>query len=151
MPYSAMWRTVLTLAVAIATTGAVAGVRPPRTSTAASVPDNSTVSKPGQSAAVRVVASDYSLKAPDSVRVEFENQGARDHELLIGLLRPGVTAADIVAAHQRGLNFRLLPTAYLEEAVSGMLFAPPGTKSPATLIVPLMHGRTYVLLCQLRD
>jgi hypothetical protein len=62
-----------------------------------------------------------------------------------------VTAADIVAAHQRGLNFRQLPTAYLEEAVSGMLFAPPGTKSPATLIVPLMHGRTYVLLCQLRD
>ena len=151
-----MQRIVVCAAFATATAGAVLGVLPARASTTASVADKPTVSNAGQSAAVRVIARDYALTAPDSVRAgsvrfEFENQGTRDHELLIGLLRPGTTAADIIAAHQRGVGFRQLPTAYLENAVSGMLFAAPGTRSPATLIVPLISGRAYVLLCQLRD
>ncbi len=105
---------------------------------------------------VQVVALDYALQAPDSVpagvaEFEFDNRGAKEHELLIGLLRPGMRAADIVAAHQRGLNFRQVPGVYLEGAMSGMLFAAPKTRSPATLAMPLTAGRDYLLLCQLRE
>lgn len=105
---------------------------------------------------VRVVARDYAFDAPDSVSagaiaLEFENHGQHQHELLVGLLRPGATASDVVAAHQRGLSFRLLTQAYLAEEVSGMLFAGPGQRSPAQLVVPVERGRSYVLLCQLRD
>ncbi|MEP6999397.1 MAG: hypothetical protein ABI969_02890 [bacterium] len=105
---------------------------------------------------VQVVALDYALQAPDSVAAgvaefEFDNRGAKEHELLIGLLRPAMGAAEIVAAHQRGLNFRTVPGVYLEGAMSGMLYAAPKTRSPATLSVPLTSGRDYLLLCQLRD
>ncbi|MEO8622351.1 MAG: hypothetical protein ABI625_14870 [bacterium] len=105
---------------------------------------------------VHVVALDYALQALDSVpagmtEFEFDNRGAREHELLIGLLRPGMGAAEIMAAHQKGLNFRQVPGVYLEGAMSGMLFAAPRTRSPATLALPLTAGRDYILLCQLRD
>lgn len=105
---------------------------------------------------IRVIAQDYALEAPDSARAgstafEFENHGAKDHELFVGLLRPGVQTADIVAAHQKGLGFRQLQNAYLDGAAGGMLFALPGTRSAATLVVPLAAGRSYILLCQLRD
>lgn len=105
---------------------------------------------------VRVVALDYAFQSPDSVAAgsvafEFENRGQRFHELMVGLLRPGVTASDIASAHQRGINFRQLTDAYLAEGVSGMLFAEAGELSPAQLVVPLARGKTYVLLCQLRD
>ncbi|MEP6494331.1 MAG: hypothetical protein ABJF01_16730 [bacterium] len=105
---------------------------------------------------VPVVALDYALQAPDSMpagiaEFAFDNRGAKEHELLIGLLRPGMGATEITAAHQRGLNFRQVPGVYLEGAMSGMLFAAPKTRSPATLALPLRAGRDYILLCQLRD
>lgn len=105
---------------------------------------------------VRVVARDYALQGPDTLRagrVEFElqNEGSKVHELIVALVRPGTTIADIVAAHQRGLTLRQLPTAYLDGIAGGVLFASPGASSPATLTVALLGGREYVLLCQLRD
>ena len=106
---------------------------------------------------VKVVAHDYALQAPDSIRAtnqitfEFENEGKRDHELIIGLLRPGMGANEIVATHQKGANFRQLQDSYLDGAAVGMLYAAPGTKSPARLSVPAVTGRSYILLCQLRD
>lgn len=105
---------------------------------------------------VRVVARDYALQGPDTLRagrVEFElqNEGSKVHELIVGLVRPGTTVADIMAAHQRGLTLRQLPTAYLDGIAGGALFASPGASSPATLTVSLLSGREYVLLCQLRD
>ena len=105
---------------------------------------------------VRVVARDYALEAPDTVRAgdvafELENRGAQYHELLVGLLRPGATADDIVTAHKRGLTLRQLSQAYLGEDVSGALLAAPSARAPAHLVVPLQRGREYVLLCQLRD
>ena len=59
---------------------------------------------------------------------------------------------DIVATHQKvGVSFRTLQNEYLDGAAVGMLYAAPGTRSPARLSVPALTGRSYVLLCQLRD
>jgi hypothetical protein len=111
---------------------------------------------PSQLVTVRVTARDYALQGPDTLRagrVEFElqNEGRTLHELIVGLVRPGTTAADIMAAHQRGLTLRQLPTAYLDGVPGGVLFASPGTPAAATITVSLVSGREYVLLCQLRD
>ena len=105
---------------------------------------------------VRVIARDYALQGPATLGaglVEFalQNEGRRDHELIVGLLRPGMTAADIMAAHQRGTPLRQLPKAYLDGMPGGVLLASPGTPAAATLTVSLVSGREYVLLCQLRD
>lgn len=105
---------------------------------------------------VRVIARDYALQGPDTLSagpVEFalQNEGRRDHELIVGLVRPGTTAADIMAAHQRGITLRQLPKAYLDGMPGGALLASPGTPAAATLTVSLVSGREYVLLCQLRD
>jgi hypothetical protein len=102
------------------------------------------------------VATDYAFAAPDSVASGLtafilENRGAQQHEMFIGLLRPGVAVAQIVAAAQHGTNFRLLPDVYLDGAMHGALFAWPGSMSPARLTVDLLHGRTYLLLCTFRD
>lgn len=109
-----------------------------------------------QPVTVRVIARDYALQGPDTLRagrVEFElqNEGGKMHELIVGLVRPGTTAADIMSAHQRGLTLRQLPTAYLDGVPGGVLFASPGASAAATLHVSLVSGREYVLLCQLRD
>jgi hypothetical protein len=106
---------------------------------------------------VHVVARDYAfVTAPDTlpagdVSFTFENRGAHDHELIVGRLRPGVTAQQIVATHERGITLRQLSQAYLAEGASGALLAQPGTRSPARYVVPLERGQVYVLLCQLRD
>ena len=106
---------------------------------------------------VLVIANDYALVAAESIHAdnqitfEFDNQGKKDHELIIGLLRQGMGPKDIVATHQKGANFRQLQNEYLDGAAVGMLYAAPGTKSPARLSVPALTGRSYVLLCQLRD
>ena len=106
--------------------------------------------------AIAVVARDYALTAPDSAHTgdatfTLDNRGAKDHELMVGLLRLGAGSREIVAAHQRGLNFRQLTHAYLREPVAGILYAPPGAKAAARIIVNLQPGQTYVLFCQLRD
>lgn len=107
---------------------------------------------------VQVIGHDYALLAPDSIRAtdqitfEFDNQGKHDHELIIGLLRQGMGANEILATHRKGgVTFRQLQNEYLDGAAVGMLYAAPGTRSPARLIVPALTGRSYVLLCQLRD
>ncbi len=104
----------------------------------------------------RVVARDYAFESPDTlpageVSFEFENRGAHDHELIVGRLRPGVTAGEIVSAHQRGVPLRQLQGAYLAESAPGALLAQPGARAGARLVVPLARGQVYVLLCQLRD
>jgi len=105
---------------------------------------------------INVVARDYAFTAPDSTRsgptvFTLNNQGTKDHELFIGLLRPGATPAQITAAHQQGIPFRQLSKAYLDEPVGVALIAAPRTASPARVTLDLLPGRSYVLFCQLRD
>lgn len=116
----------------------------------------SSIKRSAKPTVVHVIAHDYSFEAPEVVRAglgafDFENRGEKDHELFVGLLRQGMGASDIVSAHQKAISFRKLQDVYLEGAVPGVLFAVPHTRSPATLTLPLIAGRTYVLLCQLRD
>jgi len=105
---------------------------------------------------VPVVASDYAFSAPDTVAAgltafSLENRGAQQHEMHIGLLRPGFAPSQIVEAARRGTGFRLLSEVYLEGAMHGALFAWPRTTSPARLTVELVRGRSYILLCTFRD
>jgi hypothetical protein len=111
---------------------------------------------PGPARRARMIARDYAFEAPDTlpageVSFELENRGTHFHELIVGRLRPGATAGDIAAAHQRGVPLRQLQEAYLAEGAGGALLAQPGTRSPAHLVLPLERGQAYVLLCQLRD
>ena len=71
--------------------------------------------------------------------------------MFIGLLKPGTTSAQILAAHQQGIGFRQLPTVYLDGDASVALFASPGKTSPARVTLDLLGGRSYVIFCQLRD
>jgi hypothetical protein len=105
---------------------------------------------------IHVIASDYSLTGPESVRpgattFTLENRGAKFHEMFIGLLRPGAGAAEIVAAHKQGVGFRLLSQFYLDGDADAALMAAPGKTSAARITVDLLRGRSYVLFCQLRD
>lgn len=105
---------------------------------------------------VLVVANEYAFIAPDTLvagmtTFTLQNQGKQQHEMLLGLMRPGVTAAQVVDAATHGANFRQLPGVYLEGAMQGALFAWPGTTSSARLTIDLVRGRSYVLLCTFRD
>ncbi len=107
-------------------------------------------------ATIHVIAHDYAFTAPKAAppgptTLTFENRGTKQHELLIGLLRPGVASAEILAAHQQGVGFRQLQNVYLDGEVSAALFAWPGKTSPASVTFDLRRGRSYVLFCQLRD
>lgn len=108
------------------------------------------------SVSVHVVANDFAFTAPDSAQAgrttfTMENRGTRVHEMFIGLLRPNVTAAQITVAHQKGLGFRQLRGVYLDDDLDVALFAWPGETSAASATLDLAQGRSYILLCQLRD
>lgn len=110
----------------------------------------------GQPRVIHVIANEYAYIAPEVTRAgpttfTLENRGTKFHELLIGLLRPGASAAQIVATHQQGIGFRQLSQFYLDGDADAALFASPGKTSAARVTVDLLAGRSYVLLCQLRD
>ena len=111
---------------------------------------------PPSAETIRVIAHDYAFTAPETAKpgattFTLENRGTKVHEMFIGLLRPGMGAAAIAAAHQKNINFRDLSTAYLDGDVGVALFAWPGKASPARASLDLLGGRSYILLCQLRD
>jgi hypothetical protein len=110
----------------------------------------------GSPRVIHLVANEYAFIAPEvtpagPTSFTLENQGTKYHEVLIGLLRPGAGAAEIVAAHKQGIGFRQLAQFYLDGDASGALFAAPGKTSAASLMLDLRGGRSYVLICQLRD
>lgn len=105
---------------------------------------------------IRVIASDYALLAPDSIRpglarFTLENRGRVVHELVLGLLQPGKGAREIVQAAQANVRLRELSAHYLEGPPFGAQFAWPGATSPARVTVELLAGREYALICTLRD
>jgi hypothetical protein len=105
---------------------------------------------------IHLVANEYAFIAPETTPAgpttfTLENQGSKFHEVLVGLLRPGAGGADIIATHKQGIGFRQLGQFYLEGDAGGALFASPGKTSAMSLTVDLQRGRSYVLVCQLRD
>jgi hypothetical protein len=106
--------------------------------------------------AISIVATDYAFAAPDTVTAgpsafQFENHGAKRHEIAVVLARRGTTAAQIVAAAKAGLPAPRLSEAYGDGEPLGALFVAPGGKSRAALVTSLERGRVYVIVCTLRD
>ena len=105
---------------------------------------------------MHVIATDYALRAPDSAdagATEFalQNQGHLVHELVIGLLRPGAGAREMLQAAKGNARLRDLGDHYLEGPPFGAVLTWPNTTSLGRLTVDLRAGRDYALLCQLRD
>jgi hypothetical protein len=109
-----------------------------------------------QTQQVDVIGTDYAYIVPKTIRAghtefQFENRGKQRHEIALVLARDGTTATEIAAAANAGLPAPRLAEAYAKGSTIGALFAAPGTRSSAGLVVDLSHGQTYVLVCTLRD
>ena len=105
---------------------------------------------------IHVIATDYALLAPDSspagsTQFTLENRGRQVHELIVGLLRPGAGAQEMIDAGLKNAPLRSLGDYYLEGPPFGAVLTWPNATSPARLVVDLRSGRDYALLCQLRD
>lgn len=100
---------------------------------------------------VEVVGSDYAFTMPRELAggptsFHFRNNGKVYHEMVIYLLKPGVTIDQFVraAAEQK-------PLAPLTEAPVGILFSAPGKRSATALTTELLPGRQYLIWCGFRD
>jgi hypothetical protein len=99
---------------------------------------------------ITVTGLDYAFQAPDSVSagsaiVTFTNRGAVRHELYFVRLRLGRTLADLVRVTTGPERLALTDDS------GAILVAEPGQSAPSRLLVDLTAGRSYALLCFLRD
>ena len=100
---------------------------------------------------INVAGIDYAFQVPDSLppgptSFRFANTGKVDHEMIIALLKSGVTLGDMVAAMQAGRDPR-----ELTDGMVGILISSPGTEAVGALHVDLLPGRTYVWVCSFQD
>lgn len=100
---------------------------------------------------VMVRATEYAFQAPDSLPAGatafgLENAGLKAHELILVGLRPGATLSEIVRRDRADSTWR-----HLREPTSGILTADSGITTPGRLLVNLVAGRTYVLICNFQD
>ncbi len=86
-----------------------------------------------------------------AVAFRFENRGTKSHEVAVALVRPGTGGAQIIAAARAKVPAPKLADAYADGPPLGVLFAAPGTRGRATLHTTLERGRTYLLVCTLRE
>ena len=100
-----------------------------------------------------VVGNDYAfVQFPQTIAsgktvFAFRNEGHVRHELSIALLRPGITVQDAMAAIGKGDMGPLLRG----DTVVGILIARPGESSGGELLTDLISGRTYVVVCTLKN
>ena len=100
---------------------------------------------------VNVSGLDYAFQIPDSLppgptSFRFANNGKVDHEMIIALLKPGVTLGELVTGMQAGRDPR-----ELTDGMVGILITSPGTEAVGALHVNLLPGRTYVWVCSFQD
>jgi len=105
---------------------------------------------------VKIIGRDFSFDAPPILRAGnttfiFENLGAVRHEMIIRRLRQGVTEQQISEAHQAGIPLPKQIEQFADGEVLGILIAKSRQSSSGKLVVELVPGRTYLLLCQLED
>jgi hypothetical protein len=104
-------------------------------------------------ARVAVVGTDYAfLQLPATLDAgptlfEFENRGAKRHEMSILLLKPGVAVESLVA----GADRPAVSSRAVSDSIVGLLLARPGERSGGQLFANLIAGRTYIVICTLRD
>ena len=103
-------------------------------------------------ARIDIVANDYAFM-PLPTRIaggptifSFVNQGKVNHEMSIGRLRPGVTIDDVLKVSKEGGRLRDLVTRSV-----GILVAGPGKSPDGRILVDLIPGETYLLLCNFKD
>jgi len=104
-------------------------------------------------ASVAVVGNDYAFLQlpptlpPGPTLFSFENRGTKRHELSIGLLKQGISVDSIMHAPLKpSISGRAV-----SDSIVGLLLARPGEKSGGQLYVNLIAGRTYLVICTLRD
>src|SRR5690242_8859332 len=100
---------------------------------------------------VEIVARDYAFAAPTQLSAgqttfRFTNDGMVVHELHIILLKDGTTSQSVMAA----VNARV-PLKPLLAASVGILGARPGHRSSSGLSTTLVAGRSYLLICRVKD
>lgn len=100
---------------------------------------------------INVAGLDYAFQVPDSLSpgatsFRFANTGKVPHEMIITLLKPGVTLGQLMAEMQAGRD----PQA-LTDGMVGILITAPGTESIGALHVNLLPGRTYLWVCTFQD
>ena len=101
-------------------------------------------------ATVVIRALDYAFQAPDTIaagltKFVLQNGGTVRHEAVLARLKPGHTLAEIIAAKTP------VERRDLEDGLVGLILAEPGERSMGSLLVDLTAGRTYILICNLRD
>jgi hypothetical protein len=101
---------------------------------------------------IEVIANDYAFSALPA-RIEagpavfsFANNGKVQHEMSLGRLKPGATIEQLVKVSKEGGRLRDL----IERSV-GILIAGPGKSPDGRLLVDLIAGQTYIVLCNLKD
>lgn len=99
---------------------------------------------------VTIIARDYRFEAPDTLPAgvlsfRLENRGRMNHEFVIFAARPGVSAAQLLAA--------TVPEdrRALADPPVGVLFAPASRPRSAELVATLERGRWYIVFCGIRD
>jgi hypothetical protein len=103
-------------------------------------------------AQVTIVGSDYAfLEAPATLPAgetlfAFENRGTVRHEMNLQLMKPGVTLADALRLVAEGGIRRNLMDHHI-----GVLLAVPKDTAGGRLLARLIPGRTYLVICVLRD
>lgn len=76
----------------------------------------------------------------------MDNRGKVPHEMALGQLKPGVSADSLMAYVKQGHD-----PGDLSDGVVGILIAAAGQSSLGALTVPLVQGRTYMMICQFKD
>ena len=102
---------------------------------------------------VTIVGTDYafvqlpSTLASGPTLFSFENRGLKRHELSVALLRPDVTMDEVLhGGEQISVSARTV-----SDSIIGLLIARPGERGGGQLYANLIAGRTYVVICTLKD
>jgi hypothetical protein len=102
---------------------------------------------------VTIIGADYAFSqlpttlAGGPTLFSFENRGLKRHELSVALLRPDVTMDELL----RGGEQISVSARAVSDSIIGLLIARPGERSGGQLYANLIAGRTYVVICTLKD
>jgi hypothetical protein len=81
----------------------------------------------------------------------------RSRRQAVGRLSTGVSRTACVSvsiqreAHHNGIAWRKVREQFGDGEIIGIIFALPGQSSSRTLLANLVHGRTYLIICQLEE
>lgn len=100
---------------------------------------------------VAVKGTDYAFDVPETLPAgqtafTFENAGQVPHEMILVRLKEGVTLPQVLEAASAGTD-----PAEFTEGGAAILIASPGDTAGTRMLVDLLPGRTYALVCNFED